>query len=534
MILALYLRLSREDDDMADESNSITNQRLILRKYIEQKTELQEYSIKEYVDDGYSGRNFERPAVKELLKEVKSGEIYGILVKDFSRFGRNFIEVGDYLEKIFPILGVRFIAVNNSFDSEKCTGTTPDMDVTFQNLMYDYFSAENSVKIKNDLFNRRKRGNYLASLPPLGYMKSPQNHNRLMIDPDAEWIIRTIFEQYSECGVKAQVARYLNANHVPTPLQYAVQKGRINHWKYPDEEKFWSGAIVGKILTNPVYIGHIVFHKSEVQEPASSCRRFFSKKEWDICEDIHPPIISKDLFEWVNSTEFNEERRKNKRKREKRKSGSKDSPIKGLVKCGGCKHNLMRRNRQNASYYCRYYYENKNEKCCRGNIKEADLIELVKQAICSQATVAADLSKMLELQKEKERREYMLRKKYKKNLEENIRKLQNESFTLYESYRAGLISGETYTEQRKKGQNEILSLQSQLERYKDTEEPEEKKRGNVLELFQGKENLTELTRETVEKLIAQIYVYDQNRVHIIFKCKDEWEELMHSTMFEKI
>lgn len=262
------------------------------------------------MDDGYSGRNFERPAMRELLEEVRAGNVYGIIVKDFSRFGRNFIEVG--IEKIFPMLGVRFIAVNNQFDSIAYEGITPDMDVSFQNLMYDYFSAENSVKIKNDLLNRRKRGKFLGTSAPLGYMKSPQDHNQFIIESEAAEIVKLIFKLFDECGVKAEVARYLNANHIPTPLEYAVQKGRLKRWRYSEEKKFWSGAIVGKILKNEIYIGNTVLRKSEVQEPASSKRIFFSRKDCEIYENAHEPIISKELFEWVNSPDFISKQEKEK------------------------------------------------------------------------------------------------------------------------------------------------------------------------------------------------------------------------------
>ena len=193
MIMALYLRLSKEDGDMVDESNSITNQRYILRRFVEQRPEFDSYEIKEYIDDGFSGKNFERPGVQNLLEDVKSGKVHGIVVKDFSRFGRNHIEVGNYIEKIFPLLDIRFIAVNNSFDSKDYIGTTPDMDVAFENLMYDYFSEENSVKIKNDLMGRRMRGNYLATFAAFGYKKSPSDHNRIIVNEEAAAIVRIIF-----------------------------------------------------------------------------------------------------------------------------------------------------------------------------------------------------------------------------------------------------------------------------------------------------------------------------------------------------
>lgn len=156
---AVYLRLSKEDDDLREvkdkkESNSIANQKALILKAIESMPDVTLYDI--YIDDGFTGLNFERPNFQRMCQDIYSGKVNMVIVKDFSRFGRNHIEVGNYIEKIFPLLDVRFIAVNNSFDSKDYKGTTPDMDVVFENLMYDYFSEENSVKIRNDLMGRRK------------------------------------------------------------------------------------------------------------------------------------------------------------------------------------------------------------------------------------------------------------------------------------------------------------------------------------------------------------------------------------------
>ena len=290
MILALYLRLSKEDGDMIDESNSITNQRLILRKFVEQRQEFEGFEIKEYIDDGFSGKNFERMGVQELLEDVKSGKVFVIIVKDFSRFGRNHIEVGNYIEKIFPLLDVRFIAVNNSFDSKDYKGTTPDMDVAFENLMYDYFSEENSVKIRNDLMGRRKRGKYLATFAAFGYKKSPSDHNRIVIDEEAAAIVRMIFEKYAECGIKAEVARFLNQKDIPTPQIYAVKSGSTYQWKYQGEKKVWNGSIIGRILKNEMYVGNTVFHKKETVEVGSRKTKCLPKEEWEVCEATHEPI----------------------------------------------------------------------------------------------------------------------------------------------------------------------------------------------------------------------------------------------------
>lgn len=551
MILALYLRLSKEDGDMADESNSITNQRYILQKYVNQNLEFAEFQKKEYVDDGYSGRNFERPGIKELLQDVKAGKIYGIIVKDFSRFGRNYIEVGDYIEKIFPLLDIRFIAVNNYFDSNDYVGTTPDMDVSFQNLMYDYFSAENSMKIKNELFNRRKRGNYLAVLPPFGYIKSPDNHNKLIIDPETAPIVRLIFEKYAEYGVKAEVARHLNKKEILTPQKYALERGWIKAYKYKEEQKVWTGAIVGKILRNSCYIGNTVFHKSEAIEPAAKERKYIPETKWHICENTHEAIISKEMFEWINSSEFLEEVKKrtvdckNDQKKdvnrienynsqiycegEQRRRGRKDSPIKGVVKCGGCRHNMIRRNRLNASYYCRYYYEQKLDNCCSVNIKEVDLTEVVKASISRQAALLGERAALLKLEREIQETKEKKLKLASAELQKKICECKDKNFLLYERYKSGELEQGEFQELRQKSLKKIAFYQEQLENYNKMIEKKEGGKSRLFDLFEGKENIGELTRETVDELISCIYVYGKNKVEIVFNFEDEMKALLEST-----
>ena len=460
MILALYLRLSKEDGDMVDESNSITNQRLILRKFVEQKPEFAGFEIKEYIDDGFSGKNFERPGVQELLEDVKSGKVSIIIVKDFSRFGRNHIEVGNYIEKIFPLLDVRFIAVNNSFDSKDYKGTTPDMDVAFENLMYDYFSEENSVKIKNDLMGRRKRGKYLATFAAFGYKKSPTDHNRIVIDEEAAAIVRMIFEKYAECGIKAEVARYLNQKDIPTPQIYAVKSGSTYQWKYQGEKKVWNGSIIGRILKNEIYVGNTVFHKKETIEVGSRRTKCLSKDEWEVCEGTHEPIISKELFEYVNSMDARTSSIKKLADREnldktvycegeKRKRGSADSPVKGLVKCGGCRHNMQRRSRLNASYYCRYYYETKQEGCCPENVKETELIAVVLSAIRNQAMLAGEMGRLQDLYNNQFRERVKADQEQKNQLQEQLQKLTDSNFSLYESYAKGEIDADCFFRKKK-------------------------------------------------------------------------------------
>lgn len=535
LILALYLRLSKEDEDMVDESNSITNQRYILRRFVEQRPEFGSYEIKEYVDDGFSGKNFERPGIQNLLEDVKSGRVYGIIVKDFSRFGRNHIEVGNYIERIFPLLDIRFIAINNCFDSKDYVGTTPDMDVAFENLMYDYFSEENSIKIKNDLLGRRMRGNYLATFAAFGYKKSPSDHNRIVIDEEAAAIVRMIFEKYAEYGVKAEVARCLNYQGIPTPQVYAMKKGYDYQWKYQGEKKLWNGSIIGRILKNELYIGNTVFHKKETVEVGSKKAKCLPKDEWKVCEGTHEPIISKELFKLVNSKDFGKRVAPKQTETEdkvlldktaycegeKRRRGCKESPIKGLVKCGGCRHNMQRRSRLNVSYYCRYYYEVKSKECCSENIKEADLLEIVLSAIRHQATLADKEDKLRELYREQLRDWIKINQEEKKLLQKKMQELIDKNFSLYKSYAEGEINVDKFMQQ-KESNNKLIEnykIELQTRQSEEIELPDEK--ACLLNPFQGKENLTALTKELVRQLIDAIYVYNSNRIEIVFKFQDK-------------
>ncbi len=535
MIMALYLRLSKEDGDMVDESNSITNQRYILRRFVEQRPEFDSYEIKEYIDDGFSGKNFERPGVQNLLEDVKSGKVHGIVVKDFSRFGRNHIEVGNYIEKIFPLLDIRFIAVNNSFDSKDYIGTTPDMDVAFENLMYDYFSEENSVKIKNDLMGRRMRGNYLATFAAFGYKKSPSDHNRIIVDEEAAAIVRIIFEKYAEYGVKTEVARYLNRQGIPTPQIYAMKNGCSYQWKYHEEKKLWNGSIVGRILKNELYVGNTVFHKKETAEIGSRKTKCLPREEWKVCEGTHEPIISKELFELVNNKDFKKQNiailteKEDKGlldktiycEGEKRRRGSMDSPIKGFVKCGGCKHNMQRRSRLNVSYYCRYYYEAKSKECCPENIKETELLGIVLSAIKHQAIMEGEADRLQELYRLQLRDRMKENQEGKKQFQEKIQELTDKNYLLYERYAKGEINVDQFMQAKENNNKLIEAYKTELQAYQSEETISLEEKPCSLNLLEGKENLTELTKELVRQLIDAIYVYSSKRIEIVFKFQDE-------------
>lgn len=242
---ALYLRLSREDGDKT-ESDSIANQRTLLEAYAIDHPEL--CIVDEFVDDGYSGSNFERPAFQNLFRELEQGTINCILVKDLSRFGRNYIEVGRYLERIFPVMRVRLIAVTDNYDSQSAWKTSDSIMVPMRNLLNDAYCRDISVKIKSQLAVKRKRGDFVGSFATYGYQKDPSNHTKLFVDELAAETVQDIFRGKISGMNNQSIADRLNAKKVPSPAARKLQSGaKLSlHFRKSDEPP-WSAKAVDRI-----------------------------------------------------------------------------------------------------------------------------------------------------------------------------------------------------------------------------------------------------------------------------------------------
>ena len=277
---ALYLRLSREDGDKT-ESDSIANQRTLLEAYAIDHPEL--CIVDEFVDDGYSGSNFERPAFQNLFRELEQGTINCILVKDLSRFGRNYIEVGRYLERIFPVMRVRLIAVTDNYDSQSAWKTSDSIMVPMRNLLNDAYCRDISVKIKSQLAVKRKRGDFVGSFATYGYQKDPSNHTKLIVDELAAETVQDIF-RWKISGMSNQgIANRLNAKKVPSPAARKLQSGaKLSlHFRKSDEPP-WSAKAVDRILHNEVYIGKLVQGKTRRLDYRSKKKMNVPMRDWTI------------------------------------------------------------------------------------------------------------------------------------------------------------------------------------------------------------------------------------------------------------
>ncbi len=256
----LYLRLSKEDGDK-EESDSITNQKELIFEYLKSMEDIRIHEIR--VDDGYSGVDSERPAFQQMLEDIKAGKVDCVITKDLSRFGRNHIEVGRYLEKIFPYLGVRFIAINDNYDSAMSDTQTDNIIIPFKNLINDAYCRDISIKIRSNLEVKRKKGDFVGAFAPYGYRKSEGDKNRLEVDEEAAETVRRIFRMYLQGSSAYRIAEALNEEDVLTPMDYKKEKGSAFYTGFKKNLKSqWSHVHVLRILGNPVYMGTLIQGKN--------------------------------------------------------------------------------------------------------------------------------------------------------------------------------------------------------------------------------------------------------------------------------
>lgn len=320
---ALYMRLSK-DDDGTGESSSIGNQRKMLRSYaIENDFEIYE----EYVDDGYSGTNFDRPAWKRLLEDIDARKVNLVITKDLSRLGRDYIMTGQLTEIYFPSKGIRYIAVNDGYDSD-----SPWSDIApFKNIVNEMYARDTSKKIRSAFQTKIKEGAFIGNFAPYGYQKDPQNKNHLLVDPVAASIVREIFEWAEQGAAPSRIADMLNKRKVLTPAMYrCAGRPYLNPDDYSNRKE-WTSGTVCKLLSNPVYLGHIAQGKTVKVSFKSSVTLRKPRKEWVVVENMHEPLISEEIFERV--------RRRSISRKNTPKSGF-TNIFSGVAICGDCGRNM--------------------------------------------------------------------------------------------------------------------------------------------------------------------------------------------------
>ena len=422
-VIALYIRLSIEDYKY--DSLSIENQSLVLHEYAASMPETMNAEITEFIDNGYSGTNFERPQVQRLIELVRANQIDCIIVKVFSRFGRNSIETGYFIERVFPLFHTRFISISDDFDSSKFKGDTGGMDVAFKYLISEYYSRDMSIKTKSAKYAKMQRGEYQSKICPYGYRKSADG--RMEPDPEAATVVQLIFSLSAGGMNAAAITRELFRRGIPTPGEYKAAHGNHTH-DISRCHGIWSTSTILRILADERYTGVYVIGKRAVLEVGGTRSRLKDRESWYIIPDHHPAIVEKAVFDTAQASQLRFSQ-PNKKKR--------DYPLKGKAFCGCCGHALSRTMQKTSYYHCRHSEADVESRCHKMRLNAAELEQAVFLTLKKQMEAATPLAPDGSLRVDTsvpERAEY----------EQQIEALQDGKRALYERYLMGEIDLNTY------------------------------------------------------------------------------------------
>ena len=500
-ITALYCRLS-QDDDLNGESNSITNQKEMLLKYAKDN---HFPNPQLYVDDGWSGTNFDRPDFKRMLKDMENGQIGILITKDQSRLGREYIQTGQYMEILFPELGVRYIAINDGYDSAKSDNEM----MPFRNLFNDWYARDISKKIKAVFRAKGQSGKPLASRPPYGYKKSESDKNVWEIDEESAKVVRRIFRLCIEGFGPEQIAKKLTAEGILNPTAYAVSKGYISsgRYKYPTR---WHDSIVGRILERAEYLGHLVNFKTTRKSFKVKKRVETAKEEQIVFENTHPPLVSQHDFDLVQ---------KLREGRQRKQKCNKINPFSGKVYCADCGAKL---------YLCRAQTlteEQEHMKCGRYAKDQNECSAHFIRTIVLKEIVLSEINKLLQMVHENEDAFIRLAmekssnaladdvKHAKKTLtkhQKRIAELDRLFTRIYEDNVSGKLSDERFEQMSKSYDEEQKKLRedaANLESFISTREQKTEDISNFVNIVRKYEQITELTPEIMNELIERIEVH---------------------------
>ena len=517
--VALYLRLSQEDVDIRrnaakDESNSISAQRSLITKRIEETADLCKLPRMEFCDDGFSGTNFSRPDFQRMIELTKQGEIGCIVVKDLSRFGRDYLEVGDYLEHIFPFLGVRFISVNDHYDSSNHDGKTAGMDITFRNLVYDYYSKDLSSKVKTAMRSKQEKGEFITCFP-YGYKPSPENKHKMVIDETAAEIVREIFDAVIDGKTTSEIAANLNTRGIPTPQEY---KGV--HRKEKTEPQ-WTHPRIVYMIRNIKYTGVMTNHTRESRFIRDKNQRRVPMSEWIIHPDAHEAIIPREKWEQAN------EMLRNPKKVTK---AVLDQPDR-VYYCAHCGRKLRKTYGSDQYYSCASAKYQHDSECYGIRLKRSEMEEILIETLRAQINLVKQSGQAVKKEKVSPSVECY---QAITQVDKELAQLRNRKLERYEAYRSGEISREDFIkvkDQITSQADELTARKEQLEKdYQALLHAKEHEAETKAEVSQAEKVLADFDaglREHLYEAIEQVIVTSNEQIEIkwvfadVFNQKEE-------------
>ncbi|SEV99524.1 recombinase family protein [[Clostridium] fimetarium] len=523
----IYVRLSKEDGDVDTgnkyESNSISNQKELIKQFLISYPEIKVHAIRE--DDGYTGTNFNRPGFQLVLQDVKEKKINCIIVKDLSRVGRNYLKVGQYVQEVFPSMGIRFIAINDNYDSLNSVGVDDDIIVPFKNLLNDAYSRDISVKIRSNLEAKRRKGEYTGAFTSFGYKKSEQDNNELVVDDYAAKVVNDIFIWKLDGINQTGIADKLNSLGIPSPMEYKRVKGSNFQCSFKTNNKAkWCAQTVSRILKNDIYIGTLTQGVRSKPSYRADHLVVKNKKDWIIKENAIEPIIDKMNF--IRVQEIME------RDTRTAPDETKVYAYAGLLFCGDCKHSMIRKTvpGPNGKKYVYFVcsYNKKTSSCKSHSVKEESLNQAILMSIQKHVGSILDMDTILDELSELDFNKRELAKLDERVLwnDEEIAKCKSLKLSLYEDLREEIIDKDEYMYLKQEYQRRIDEAQGGIKHLHEEisqvfDDKGERKRW--VEIFEKHKNLDEVSRKVATQLIDIIYVYEDGRISIRFKFQDKFD-----------
>lgn len=526
---AAYIRLSQEDGDK-EESNSVTSQREIIDYYLKNENEIELYDY--YIDDGFTGTDFKRPSFQRMLDDIQKGSINTIIVKDLSRFGRNYIEVGNFIEQVFPQYKIRFISISDKIDNFKNPESLNSMIFPFKNMINEEYCRDISRKIRSVKLIGAKKGNFMQGLAPYGYIKNPEDKHKFIIDDEAAKIIKLIYKKFIDGEGYGAIVRYLNDNDIYCPSRY---KKEVQNLKYGNpscteetiSNKKWTIQSVKSILENQVYCGDLIQGKQKCLSHKNHKSIRTDKEEWIIVENTHDAIITREEFKKVQ-----------KILEEKQYTGAiKSQPnlYAGHLKCGKCKKIMIRKYTghrrsnpeiMNYNYYCSTYTNISRNECIKNMIRSENLDKIVLKAIKHQIKLYLKADKLIDeiINQGTDNDTKATIERIEKEMKEK-RKIKQK---FYEDWKLGIITKEEYMKYVNGAEKTINILNDRYKKYSEKLEEEEKLNDNkeIFKNIKEYENIKTLNKKLIDDLINNIYSNEDGTIEIEFKYQDEYKKLL--------
>ena len=523
---AIYLRLSQEDGDISvsdkNESNSISTQRDLIQAFLRKQADIL-YEA-EFCDDGYTGTNFDRPGFTDMMKAVREKRVDCIIVKDLSRFGRDYIESGKYIQKIFPMLGVRFIAINDGYDSADTENQSNDFVLPFKNLINDSYCRDISIKSRSNLEVKRRNGEFVGNFTVFGYMRSPDDKHKLIVDEEAAVVVRNIFNWKQEGWNAQQIANHLNKLHFPSPMEYKRKCGHNYRTSFKTKTVAqWSAVAVLRILKNPVYTGVLEQGKTTTPNYKVKTRIMKDESKWARIENAHEAIITPAQFELVQTVLGLDTCRA--------EGQDEIYPFSGMIYCADCQSPMIHRTATSSGKKYQYYmcsgHKRDKDSCTTHNIK----CELVEKVVL--ATVQAHISMAIDIDNAMKRVEALDWEKREirkidaqiSAMELDVEKFNNIKMELYEDLKSDLITKEEYHSFKNDYDVRIQSIRQQIAGLVSQRNAVEGGLTSVqgwFAQFRKYENIEKLTRLTIVSLIERVEINENKDIHVKFRHADQF------------